>query len=103
MVQGPAGSSLVLVRNADFLGNQEPSPRRSRIDLVPRQQVGMAGEELLEIDLGAIFPAIGGGLHHLRELPGGVEQEDSSKHWIGFQSLLSDHPRPKREAPGSGL
>ena len=94
MVQGPAGAALLLVRDAHLAGDQEPAPRRARIDLVPRQQVGMAGEELLEIDLGAIYQKETGGLRHLRELPGGVEQEDSSRHGVGFQWSLLEHARP---------
>ena len=82
MVQGPAGAALLLVRDAYFAGDQEPAARRAGIDLVPRQQVGMAGEELLEIQLCGE-----GGLRHLRELPGGVEQEDSSRHGVDFSGL----------------
>lgn len=83
VVQGPAGASLLLVRDAHFAGDQEPAPRRARIDLVPRQQVGMPGEELLEIQFRGE-----GGLRHLRQLPGGVEQEDSSRHGLDFSRLL---------------
>jgi hypothetical protein len=43
----------------------------------------MAGEELLEINFSGE-----GGLRHLRELPIGVEQEDSSRHGLDFSRSL---------------
>lgn len=95
VVQGPAGAALLLVRDTHFAGDQEPAARRAGIDLVPREQVGMAGEEVLEIKLCALYRKKTGGFRHLRELPGGVKQEDSSRHWIGFQWSLLEH--------GSGL
>lgn len=66
VVQGPAGAALLLVRDAYFAGDQEPAARRARVDLVPRQQVGVAGEELLEIQFCAIYRKETGGFRHLR-------------------------------------
>lgn len=86
VVQGPAGAALLLVRDAHLAGDQEPASRRAGIDRVPRQQVGMAGEELLEINFSGE-----GGFRHLRQIPGGVEQEDSSRHRLGFQLSLLEH------------
>lgn len=40
VVQGPAGSSLLLVRDADLSGDEEPAARRARIDLVSGEQAG---------------------------------------------------------------
>lgn len=86
MVHGPPGSGLFLVRDAYFPGDQEPAARRSRIDLVAREETRMFSEQLLKIELRRE-----GGLRHLREFPSGTEQEDSSAHQFRFQLSLLDH------------
>lgn len=96
MIQGPAATTALVVRNTQLATNQKPTTRRRSVDLVSGKEIGIVGQESLEQVLRVV-----GLFGHRHKVLLTIEQEDTTGH-IGTPShTVALHWVSQPSPPGS--